>query len=306
MVDLGYDPDFTSTVGNSPAAFGNRIAQTVINHGLADGSNEVNRYATPAGQFAPVNQPLTFELPGTTMIDPNRWQPLFFRGNRIDQFGQPINESTQRHLTPFWGQVTPFAMTAADRSPNGVYHDQGPPRKLGGPTDAAFKQIDALTVIRLSSQLDPNDGVMIDISPASRGNTPNAPFTESYDQVGYAVNPFTNQPYTPQMVKRGDFGRVVAEFWADGPRSTAPPGHWNEVANDVTDKMERWASRNELAARARSSATWSGTSRSTSRSTAGCTTRQSPPGITRASTTRRGQFRSSVTWANLASRAIRI
>ena len=46
------------------------------------------------------------------------------------------------------------------------------------------------------------------------------------------------QPYAPQMVKRGDFARVVAEFWADGPRSTAPPGHWNEIANDVSDKMD--------------------------------------------------------------------
>ena len=79
---------------------------------------------------------------------------------------------------------------------------------------------------------------MIDISPATRGNTPNAPFTESYDQVGYAVNPYTGLPYQPEMVKQGDFGRVVAEFWADGPRSTAPPGHWNEIANDVTDKMD--------------------------------------------------------------------
>jgi hypothetical protein len=239
MVDLGYNPDFTSTVGNSPAALGNRIAQTVIQHGLADGSNEINRYATPAGQFVPVNPALTFDLPGNpTMVDPNRWQPLHFLGNRFDQFGQPILESTQRHLTPFWGQVTPFAMTAADRSPNGVFHDQGTPRQLGGATDTAFKQIDALTVIRLSSQLDPTDGVMIDISPATRGNTPNAPFTESYDQVGYALNPYTNLPYTPQMVKQGDFGRIVAEFWADGPRSTAPPGHWNELANDVSDKME--------------------------------------------------------------------
>ena len=41
------------------------------------------------------------------------------------------------------------------------------------------------------------------------------------------------------MVKQGDFGRVMAEFWADGPRSTAPPGHWNEIRNDVTDKMEQ-------------------------------------------------------------------
>src|SRR5262245_54013474 len=54
MIDLGYDPDFTSTVGNSPAALGNRIGQAVIARGLADGANEVNRYANPPG-FAPVN-----------------------------------------------------------------------------------------------------------------------------------------------------------------------------------------------------------------------------------------------------------
>ena len=239
MTSLGYDPDFTSTVGNSPAALGNRVAQSVIQYGLADGSNEINRYATPAGQFVPTNPPITFDLPGTTMNDPNRWQPLHFLGNRIDQFGTPILESTQRHLTPFWGAVTPFAMTSADRSANGVYHDQGTPPGLNTrPNEDQFKQ-DALTLIRLSAQLDPNDGAMIDISPATRGNTPNSPFTNSYDQVGYATNPYTGLPYQPELVRQGDFGRVMAEFWADGPRSTAPPGHWNEIANDVSDKMDQ-------------------------------------------------------------------
>ncbi|MGD9633498.1 MAG: vanadium-dependent haloperoxidase [Pirellulales bacterium] len=238
MAALGYDPDFTSTVGNSPAALGNRIAQSVINYGLADGSNEVGRYATPAGQFVPVNEPLTFDNPGTVMNDPNRWQPLHFLGNRIDQFGTPILESTQRHLTPFWGAVTPFAMTAADRSANGVYHDQGLPPGINRAGEEKVKA-DALTLIRLSSYLDPNDGAMMDISPATRGNTPNAPFTESYDQVGYSVNPYTGQPYTPEIVRRGDFYRVISEFWADGPHSTAPPGHWNEIRNEVTDKMEQ-------------------------------------------------------------------
>ncbi|MDH4171763.1 MAG: vanadium-dependent haloperoxidase, partial [Acidimicrobiia bacterium] len=33
------------------------------------------------------------------------------------------------------------------------------------------------------------------------------------------------------------FGRVAAEFWADGPRSETPPGHWNVVANQVTDDL---------------------------------------------------------------------
>jgi hypothetical protein len=63
--------------------------------------------------------------------------------------------------------------------------------------------------------------VSIDISPASRGNSPFA----SYTQVGYTVNPYTGQPYQPEVVKQGDFGRVMAEFWADGPHSDAPPGH---------------------------------------------------------------------------------
>jgi hypothetical protein len=239
MVALGYDPNITTTVGNSPAAVGNRIAQAVAAFGLADGAREANNYITAAGQFVPVNPELTFDEPGNpTMVDPNRWQPLHFLGNRIDQFGTVINESTQKHLTPFWGAVTPFAMTAADKSALGVYHDQGTPRQLGGATDAAFKQRDVLEFLRLNSQLDPSDGVMIDISPKTRGNTPDAPFTESYDQVGHPMNPYTGQPYQPEMVKRGDFARVVAEFWADGPRSTAPPGHWNEIRNDVTDKME--------------------------------------------------------------------
>ncbi|MFO0912322.1 MAG: hypothetical protein U0795_05170 [Pirellulales bacterium] len=72
MTDLGYNPDFTSTQGDSPAALGNRVAQSVIQYGLHDGANETGNYANPPG-FASVNPSLTFDLPGTTMNDPNRW-----------------------------------------------------------------------------------------------------------------------------------------------------------------------------------------------------------------------------------------
>jgi hypothetical protein len=37
------------------------------------------------------------------------------------------------------------------------------------------------------------------------------------------------------VVKRGDLARVLAEFWADGPSSETPPGHWNVLANYVAD-----------------------------------------------------------------------
>jgi hypothetical protein len=39
-------------------------------------------------------------------------------------------------------------------------------------------------------------------------------------------------------VNTGDFGRVMAEFWADGPNSETPPGHWNVLANLASDEMD--------------------------------------------------------------------
>ena len=34
------------------------------------------------------------------------------------------------------------------------------------------------------------------------------------------------------MVPRGDYARVLAEFWADGPDSETPPGHWFRIYNE--------------------------------------------------------------------------
>src|SRR5439155_13531295 len=96
--------------------------------------------------------------------------------------------------------------------------------------------------ITASSQLTPDDGVTNDISPGATGNNSldyagdygNGSFN-LYDGQGYATNPVTGLPYAPNVVKRGDFVRVLAEFWADGPNSETPPGHWNVLANSVAD-----------------------------------------------------------------------
>ncbi len=45
----------------------------------------------------------------------------------------------------------------------------------------------------------------------------------------------TNAPYAPNVVKRADYARVLTESWADGPQSETPPGHWNVIANRVSD-----------------------------------------------------------------------
>jgi len=219
--ELGYDPNITTTFGDSPAAVGNRIGAAVIAHGLTDGANEANAYADTSGYTA-VNESLLIGESGTTLTDPNRWQPLRFL-NLVTQNGIALGESTQSFVGVNWGAVTPFALTRSD--PSAVYHDPGPPPLLGTATDAQYRA-EALEVIRYSSLLDPAQSSDIDLSPAAHGNNP----LGTNNGAGHAVA--TDEAY---LVKHADFGRVLAEFWADGPDSETPPGHWNTLANTVSD-----------------------------------------------------------------------
>ena len=73
---------------------------------------------------------MTFEDPGTEMSDPNRWQRLDI-GVFIDKASQEVNGYPD-FTTPQWGELTPFALRAADdarRDANGhwVWRDPGPP-----------------------------------------------------------------------------------------------------------------------------------------------------------------------------------
>jgi hypothetical protein len=229
MDSLCYPLTVTTTEGDSPAALGNRIAASAIAFGLADGSNQANGYAAP--DYKPVNAPLVVKKSGTTMADPNRWQPLQLE-HMISQNGIPIDNGVQQAIGPQWGHVKGFALPAA--GPDGVPMDPGPPPKLGTTaTDQTFKD-QAVEVIRDSSQLDPANGATIDISPGVRGANP----LGTNDGQGHPVNPVTGQAYAPNVVNQGDFARALTEFWADGPKSETPPGHWNVVANKVSDELD--------------------------------------------------------------------
>ena len=108
--------------------------------------------------------------------------------------------------------------------------DAGPVPLLGGAEDSTFKQA-IVDVIRYSNTLDPADGTLIDISPGTIFNNS----LGLNDGMGHPLNPATGQPYSPNIVRRGDYGRILAEFWADGPNSETPPGHWNTILNAVSD-----------------------------------------------------------------------
>jgi hypothetical protein len=225
MASLCYRTDYESTDGDDPAALGNRIAEAVITYGSTDGALEDDRYVDSS--YQPKNDPMVVADPGAVMTDPNAWQPLSL-GEQIAQNGLPIPGKVQTFIGPQWGFVTPFAL---EPSPTGTPLDPGPPPRLGDPeTDDDFKQA-ALEVIRYSSELDPADGVEVETSPDVLGDNT----LGTNDGSGHEVNPATGEPYEPVTALRADFQRAVAEYWADGPKSETPPGHWNLIANEVSD-----------------------------------------------------------------------
>jgi hypothetical protein len=225
MESLCYRIDVTTTDGSSPAALGNRIAAEVIEYGQDDGSLEAQRYVDTS--YRPVNDPLVVAQRDAAMRDPNRWQPLAL-DQLVAQNGLPLPGNVQQFVGPHWGYVRSFALP---ESSEGTPVEVGPPPRLDDrATEAEFKQ-SPVDVLRASSELDPSDGEIIDISPGAQGDNP----LGTNDGDGYDRNRATGEPYAPNRVLRGDFSRALAEFWADGPDSETPPGHWNTIANAVSD-----------------------------------------------------------------------
>ncbi|MDG2245505.1 MAG: FG-GAP-like repeat-containing protein [Flavobacteriales bacterium] len=255
MATLGYDITNVSQdyASGDAAALGNYIAQCYIDFGLQDGANEQADYGN--NFYAPVNPPLSVDGKGNPdIIDFNSWQPLTLQ-IFIDQSGNEIPGSTPDFLSPEWGGVTPFSLNTDDMVLNQrdgndypVYHDAGAPplHSMDGSGDTDLYRWGFVTTALWSSHLDASDGVMWDISPNSIGNRtlPDTfnDYASFYDQLeggtqsaGHTTNPATGAPYAVNMVARADYARVLAEFWADGPDSETPPGHWFTICNYVAD-----------------------------------------------------------------------
>lgn len=261
MEKLGYEMSNTSLMyeNGDAAAFGNFVAQTIIDYGLQDGSREVTGYDN--AYYEPVNDPYVLDANegvNPPINDPNRWQPLALE-IFIDQSGQIIDENTPAFLSPEWGNVLPFALDEADKvtfqregNEFSVFHNPSNPPYISLTEDNtssdAYKWGFSMVSV-WQSHLDQTDGVMWDISPNSIGNVDISTFPTDYSEYsnfydffnggansnGHSVNPITGNSYETNIVPRGDYSRVLAEFWADGPDSETPPGHWFTILNYVND-----------------------------------------------------------------------
>ncbi|WP_369996560.1 FG-GAP-like repeat-containing protein [Winogradskyella sp.] len=262
MEKLGYDINNTSLMyeDGDAAAFGNFVAQTIIDYGLQDGAREATGYDN--AYYEPANQAYALDANDNPPIDdPNRWQPLGFE-SFIDQSGNLIEGAVPPFLSPEWGNVFGFALSEDDKVTYqrdghnfNVFHDPSDPPYISLTEDNihsdAYKWGFSMVSV-WQSHLDQTDGVMWDISPNSIGNVDISTFPTSYTDYptfynffdggaignGHDLNPVTGNPYEVNMVPRGDYARVLAEFWADGPASETPPGHWFSILNYVNDHAQ--------------------------------------------------------------------
>lgn len=196
MDRLGYDPA-ASPDPDSPAAVGRAAAAAVLDARADDGSNRSGGYADTTG-YTPANSadPGSPGAPGGAEFDPNSWQPLRVpTGTAVDANGIPV--------------VTDDPASYVDQKPLGPH--------WGQVTPFALPSADALRA--------PPPPLFGDFSPYVDGKGVLTTNDQAYRDQHTAVLE-TSATLTPEQ-------KLSAEYWADGPTTSSPPGHWNEIAQEI-------------------------------------------------------------------------
>ncbi|MDF1726765.1 MAG: DUF4114 domain-containing protein [Sulfitobacter sp.] len=198
MAGLGYDPQAVGIGAADPITVARLAVEGLRDARADDGSNAENDFADTSG-YVPVNgaQEGSDTAPGGVDFDPNHWQPL------------RIPNGTLR-----------------DDNDNPTYDDNDP------------------TTFNDQTGLTPHwggvDGFGLDHGDQVRPPAPPklGDFTTYVDALGNLTT--YDQAYRDQVSEVLEASanlttreKVIAEFWADGPRSEAPPGHWNQIAQDI-------------------------------------------------------------------------
>lgn len=187
-----------------PAGIGNLAAQAIIEARADDGSNVANDFAdfdSPfyGGKYAPLNSPdptadNAFLGPN---FDVNAWCPLRVpTGKLVDPNGLPIIDNNNPASFSDQKFLTPH---------------------WGGVTPFALSSGD---------QLRPGP-------PPQYGDS--SIYTDALGNVSTSDEAFKAQfneilDYSAHLT---DEQKTIAEYWADGPRSETPPGHWNSLAQGI-------------------------------------------------------------------------
>ena len=206
MRRLGYDI-VAQTDSATPEGIGLAAVESVWTARSSDGSNPENDYADTVSDlfpelYQPVNHPDPDSMyaPGRTGFDPNRWQPLRVpNGALLDEMGVPIFDNADASTYSDQAFLTPHwgAVTPFALTSPDQFRPQAPPQR-----NSSAPYTDALGVT----------------------STNDDAWNQQFDEVLAISAALTDRQ------------KVIAEFWADGPRTESPPGHWNQLAHGVAER----------------------------------------------------------------------
>lgn len=211
LADLGYKPlsgaASEAQLSYGPSAVGFQAVRAFVEARRHDGSGLLNGFRESStlvypDPYEPVNSPDPIADTGEFGADfnPNHWQPLRVpTGTVVDEADQPVIDSL--NLDSFGDQQF--------LSPH-----------WGGVTPFALD---------FGAQLRP--------APPPRYGS-DAPYTD-----GLGITSTNTEAYVRQITQvlaysadLTDRQKIIAEFWADGPRTESPPGHWNQIAHGIVDR----------------------------------------------------------------------
>ncbi len=201
--ELGYEVA-TQADPTTPAGIGYMAAQAVITDRANDGANAANNYADTTSDIYPqlytvVNSadPLADNAPGHAGFNPNHWQPLRVpTGTRQNEAGWPM----------------------VDHNDPASYRDQ----VFLTPHWGMVRPFALTSGSQFRPPMPPQAGSSEPYTDAA-GNT--MTHDEAYHiQTDEILNLSANLT---------DEQKVIAEYWADGPRSETPPGHWNALTHGI-------------------------------------------------------------------------
>ena len=200
---LGYTPTAGAQSPYDAAEIGWLAAETILESRRYDGSNEENNYKQIVSEvypelYVPLNRPDSD--PGSADFDPNRWQPLRVpTGNIVNADLYPVVDETDADSFEDQQFLTPhWGAVEPFALSSGSQFRPPPPPRLGSPE----------------------------------------PFTDSRGITGTSDEIFREQVAEVMEMSANltDEQKVMAEFWADGPRSETPPGHWNGLAHGISER----------------------------------------------------------------------
>ena len=201
--ELGYTA-LRGPEAGTPAGIGYAAAQAVLAARETDGSNAEHNYADRISAafpelYAAVNSadPAAPKAIGGPAFDPNRWQPLRVpTGTLKDADGLPIvGDDPASYKDQFF--LTPHwgAVRPFAVASGDQFRPPAPPQ---AGSDAPY------------------------IDGRGKRMTNDQAYQRQVDEILATSAGLTDKQ------------KVIAEYWADGPRSETPPGHWNLLAHGIS------------------------------------------------------------------------